>query len=94
MTAYPLVFRLTFPDIENKHRRQLLWAFRRMFITMIGISIISQLASGFTARPLAMSLDLRFHSVLVMQVFGMALCLLASFMCGVKHMRRKHLSAL
>jgi hypothetical protein len=82
---YPLIFWGMIPAIEHIHRRRLLWNVRRMFISMIGLSICNQLASALTARPLAMSLDVRLHSALVMQCFGIGLPLLGSFICGVRY---------
>ena len=73
------------PTIEHAHRRLVHNDFGWIFVAVIVSAIFNQLVSAFATRPLAVWYDLRFHSMLAVQLFGFALCVLASFSCGVKH---------
>jgi hypothetical protein len=83
VTICPVVFQtllLTFPHI---HRRKLFDNFQLILITLIVSSIVNQVTSAFVTRPLAMFLDVRFLSMLGIQLIGFGLCLFLSFIYGV-----------
>jgi uncharacterized membrane protein len=74
-----------FPAIKHSSRYRFFSLYDGIFIGMLSSSIFNQMVSAFATRPLSMSIDLRFMSMLGIQWIGFGLCLITAFICGVKY---------
>ena len=74
-----------FPAIKHHYRHQIRWLLQVMFTSAIISSISNQIVSAFATRSLSMFFNLRFLSMHGIQWLGFGLCLISSFVCGVKH---------
>ena len=56
----------------------------KLLFFLIGSSLLNQAASAFSCRPIEILNDLRFFSMLSIQLGGFVLCLAFSFILGVQ----------
>ncbi|CAM4843298.1 unnamed protein product [Rotaria magnacalcarata] len=57
---------------------------RKILIYLICSSIFNQLASAAACRPIEILYDLRYQSMIIVQLVGFFICLLFSFFLGIK----------
>jgi hypothetical protein len=58
---------------------------RRIFICLVCTSICHQLVNALSCRPIDILYNIRYLSMLVVQIVGFFICLLFAFFLGVKY---------
>ena len=58
---------------------------RKMVICLVCSSICNQLVNALSCRPIEIAYDIRYLSMLIVQILGFFICLLFSFFLGVKY---------
>ena len=80
-----IIMMVYLPVIRHSCRRRFFTFYPSKFMCLILAWISNQMTTAFALRPLSMSVDIRFLSMLGIQWIGFGLCLIASFIYGVKH---------
>ena len=65
------------------------WCFKILICLVIG-SICNQLVNALSCRAIEIVYDIRYASMLVVQIFGFFICLLFAFFLGVKYASIKY----
>ena len=58
--------------------------YRKILIYLVGWFLCHQLLTAVACRPVAILYDLRYNSMLIIQIIGFFICLLFAFFLGVK----------
>jgi hypothetical protein len=58
---------------------------RKILICLAGSSICSQLVNALACRPIGTLYDIRYTSMLIVQIYGFVVCLLFAFFLGIKY---------
>jgi len=61
-----------------KPYRWICWC-RKIFICLVGASICNQLVNALACRPIEILYEIRYSSMLIVQIFGYVICLLFAF---------------
>jgi hypothetical protein len=70
-------------ELENPYK-WFCWC-RNVLIFMVGSSMCHQFATALACRPIEILYDLRYTSMLIIQITGFFICLLFAFFLGVKY---------
>jgi putative copper export protein len=72
-----------------KSYRWFCWC-RKIFICLAIVSICNQLINTLACRSIDVLYDLRYISILIVQITGFLICLLFAFFLGIKYASIKH----
>lgn len=81
---------------SNKHHDQFVKPYRwfrwcrMILICLVSASICNQLVSALSCRPIRILYDIRYISMLIVQITGVFVCLLFAFFLGVKYASIDH----
>jgi predicted permease len=63
-----------------------------LFIVFVISIICNQLASAFVCRSIDILYDIRFTSMIIVQIIGLLICLLFAFLLGIKYASLNYVS--
>ncbi|CAF3183301.1 unnamed protein product [Rotaria socialis] len=72
-----------------KHYPWVCWC-RKIIICLAFVSIFNQLVNTLACRPIDILYDIRFTSMLIVQIFGFFMCLIYAFFLGIKYASIEH----